>query len=94
MAGRRERLAMQDWRAFPSYLSQTLWAQVLDKEVPTMAIVESIVKALISLELRAPTEPYACCASGQEEWKGWQSFGAEAGFSQLQGSGADNSKQS
>ena len=53
---RRARLAMQDWRCLPSYMSQEIWARVANAEGDFLPVLECIGRQLGRLGLRCPTE--------------------------------------
>ena len=50
-------LAMQDWRAFVSYLPESLWERIVDQREQFMSLVDGITAHLIRMGLRCPSDP-------------------------------------
>ena len=55
-AAASERKAMQEWSAFPLYLSAAVWAKLQDVTNSSLACLECILQHLWTLGLRAPSE--------------------------------------
>ena len=52
----RKRLAMQDWRCFPSWLDQSLWDDICNGDAQQLHVLENLGKRLIRMGLRCPSE--------------------------------------
>ena len=51
-----KRLQMQDWTPLVSYLSSDVWKNLQSKEISSLGAVEIVLKHLVAMGLRAPSE--------------------------------------
>ena len=57
MVESRARLAMQDWRSVPLFLSRDVWSKIHAKEQQMYRVLQSLMQHLVQIGLRCPSEP-------------------------------------